>query len=75
MKMKKFKQKLSLRASGREAITNEDCDLNASSTSARAFSYGASTYVGSTSTGEPAEDESAPWGLKQLCPGTDPVVE
>lgn len=73
--MKKFKQKLSLRSSGREASTNEDCDLNVIATSARAFSYGRSTYVGSTSTGETAEEEGAPWGLKELYPGRDPVVE
>lgn len=68
--MKKIKQKLSLRSSGREAKdSNEGYDLTASSTRLSGSTYSESK------TGGQAKQESGPWGLKELFPGRDPVVE
>lgn len=66
--MKKIKQKLLLRSSGRKASSNDDCDLNANSTEVRESS-------GSSSRQGHAKEESGPWGLKELFPGRDPIVE
>lgn len=69
--MKKFKEKLLLRPSRREANNaNEDFDLSTSSTRVRG-----STYSGSTLTRGQSKEESGPWGLKELYPGRDPIVE
>lgn len=68
--MKKIKQKLALRSSGREAKVNEECDIHGNS----AGLHG-STYSGSTLVGGQAKEERRPWGLKELCPGRDPIVE
>lgn len=78
--MNKIKRKLLLRSSGREANANEDRDLNASSAGVRGSTYSGSTYCdstysGSTLNGGQADEGSGPWGLKELCPGRDPIVE
>lgn len=57
--MERLKHKLLLRSSGRQANVNKDYDLNANSKGVRG----------------PATEESGPWGLKELCPGRDPIVE
>lgn len=68
--MKKIRDNLFRRSSGREVNANEDRDLNSNSTRLRG-----SAYSGSTLTGGQAEEESEPWGLKELSPGRDPIVE
>lgn len=70
--MKSLKQKLLLRSSGREAHANtiKDSDLNANSSPVYE-----STHIESALTGGKAKEESRPWGLKELCPGSDPIVE
>lgn len=78
--MNRFKQKLFPRSSGREANANGDRDVNASSAGVRGSTYSGSiycgsTYSGSTLTGVQTDEESGPWGLKELCPGRDPIVE
>lgn len=88
--MKKIKQKLLLRSPGRGAHANEDCDFNANSTGVRrsthiestcrgstysGSTYNGSTYSGSTLMGGQSEGEGGPWGLKELYPGKDAIVE
>ena len=63
--MKKFKQKLLLRPPSRNANATEDLDLHASSAKVLGTAYG----------GEKSKQESGPWGLKELYPGRDAVVE
>lgn len=69
--MKKIKQRFLRRPSGRELNANKDYDLNADSTGVRGSTYSGSTPLA----GGQAEEESGPWGLKELYPGRDPVVE
>lgn len=63
--MERLKHKLLLRSSGRQTNANDNYDLNANSKGLR----------GPTLTGGQVMEESGPWGLKELCPGRDPIVE
>lgn len=66
--MKKIKQKLLLRSSSLDADANKDCDAN--STEVRG-----STSGGSNLLGPQTKEETEPWGLKELVPGRDPILE
>lgn len=77
--MNKIKRKLLLRFSGREANISENQHLNANPPGVRGSKYSGSTYCesaysGSTLTGGQVK-EDGPWGLKELCPGSEPIVE
>lgn len=66
--MKKIKQKLLLRSSSQDANANKDCDAN--STGVRGSTSGESNLLGAQTT-----EETRPWGLKELFPGEDPILE
>ncbi|MCJ1462542.1 hypothetical protein MMC07_001144 [Pseudocyphellaria aurata] len=63
--MRSFKQKLSLRSTSRDVDAIKDRDHHTIPTGVR----------GSTSAGAQAKEESGPWGLKELCPGRDPILD
>ena len=67
--MKNIKRSLLPLSSNRTADANEDYNLNTNSMGVRG-----STYSGSHLAREEAK-EGGPWGLKELCPGKDPIVE
>lgn len=69
-KMKNIRRSLLPHSSNRTADADEDYDLNTNSMGARG-----STHSGSPLTSEQAKEEGGPWGLKELCPGKDPIVE
>lgn len=66
-----IKKRFWRRTSGRKVNANEDYDLNADSTGVCGSTSSGSTPL----TGGQTEEESGPWGLKELYPGRDPVVE
>ncbi|MCJ1262558.1 hypothetical protein MMC22_002428 [Lobaria immixta] len=67
--MKNIKRSLLPLSSNRTADANEDYNLNTNSMGVRG-----STYSGSHLAREEAK-EGGPWGLKELCPGKDPIVD